>query len=145
GRGLGRDRREREARAMSRDRSSRWTQRFKTIVALVLSLQLLTFSGGMISAASAQEAPSSPTDSPTPPPSPDPSPSPSPSTSATATLLLTTVPGLSAAQQADLVTLHGATLESSIPVLRMLFVSVPADSVQSYVDSLLSDLAVESV
>ncbi len=130
---------------MSRDRSSRWTKRFKTLVALVLSLQLLTFSGGLVSAASAQEAPPSQTDSPTPPPSPDPSPSPSPSPSATATLLLTTVPGLTAAQQADLVTLHGATLESSIPVLRMLFVSVPADSVQSYVDSFASDLAVESV
>jgi hypothetical protein len=49
---------------MSRDRSSRWTKRFKTLVALVLSLQLLTFSGGLVSAASAQEAPPSQTTRP---------------------------------------------------------------------------------
>ena len=72
---------------MSEDRASRWIGRIKTLVALVLSLQLLAFSGGLVGA-SAQEVPSSPspTDSPTPPPSLDPS----PVQSANATILVTT-------------------------------------------------------
>ncbi len=87
----------------------------------------------------------SPSDTASPSPSQTPSASPTPYSGPTASIIVQTVPGLTKPQQADVIARDGGVESSSIPVLRLHVVDVPAGEVSSYADAYAADPDVASV
>src|SRR5436309_275869 len=87
----------------------------------------------------------SPSDTASPSPSDTPSASPTPYSGPTASIIVQTIPGLTKPQQADVIARDGGVESSSIPVLRLHVVDVPAGEVSSYADAYAADPDVASI
>src|SRR6266516_5139082 len=102
-----------------------------------------TPSGPTVSAGSSSPTPPGSTGSSTP--APTGATGPTSILGPTTSLIVRLAPGLTEAQQADVIASHGGVETSSIPALRMHVVDVPASDVSTRIDDFAADASVQSV